>query len=75
LSQIDVSLFKLIAWPYARKHLLRTALTTLGVALGVAVFVAMRTANESIILAFSHTVDRIAGKTELQVSSGEAGFS
>jgi putative ABC transport system permease protein len=63
-----------MSWPYVRKHVLRTALTAAGIALGVAVLVGMRTANRSVLLAFSQTVDRIAGKTELQVTSGEAGF-
>src|SRR6476646_9647072 len=67
-------LLRLISWPYFRKHVLRTALTTAGIVLGVAVFVGMHTANQSVLLAFSHTVDRIAGKTELQVTAGETGF-
>src|SRR3954467_14390142 len=67
-------LLKLISWPYFRKHVLRTLLTTAGIVLGVAVFVGMRTANESVLFAFSRTVDRIAGKTELQVTAGEPGF-
>src|SRR5215472_2232855 len=67
-------LLRLISWPYVRKHLLRTLLTTAGIVLGVAVFVGMHAANESVLFAFSHTVDRIAGKTELQVTAGEAGF-
>ena len=67
-------LLRLISWPYFRKHVLRTALTTAGIVLGVAVFVGMHTANQSVLFAFSRTVDRIAGKTELQVSAGEAGF-
>jgi len=45
-----------------------------GIVLGVAVFVGMHTANQSVLFAFSTTVDRIAGKTELQVTAGEAGF-
>jgi putative ABC transport system permease protein len=49
-------------------------LTAGGIVLGVAVFVSMNSANESVRLAFSRTVDRIAGKTELQVSAGENGF-
>jgi len=69
-----VILLRLISWPYVRKHLLRTLLTTAGIVLGVAVFVGMHAANESVLFAFSHTVDRIAGKTELQVTAGEAGF-
>jgi len=67
-------LLRLLSWPYFRKHVLRTALTTAGIVLGVAVFVGMHTANQSVLFAFSHTVDRIAGKTELQVSAGETGF-
>ena len=67
-------LFTLISWPYFRKHVLRTLLTTAGIVLGVAVFVGMHTANQSVLFAFSQTVDRIAGKTELQVSAGETGF-
>ncbi len=67
-------LLGLISWPYIRKHLLRTALTMAGIVLGVAVFVAMHTANQSVLYAFSQTIDRIAGKTELQITAGEAGF-
>lgn len=67
-------LLRLISWPYVRKHLLRSTLTTAGIVLGVAVFVAMHTANQSVLYAFNRTVDRIAGATQLQVSAGEAGF-
>src|SRR6188508_709704 len=68
-------LLRLISWPYFRKHVLRTLLTTAGIVLGVAVFVGMHTANQSVLFAFNRTVDRIAGKTELQVTAGETGFS
>jgi putative ABC transport system permease protein len=67
-------LVRLISWPYFRKHVLRTLLTVAGIVLGVAVFVGMHTANQSVLLAFTRTVDRIAGKTELQVTAGENGF-
>jgi putative ABC transport system permease protein len=67
-------LLRLITWPYLRKHLLRSVLTAGGIVLGVAVFVGMNNANESVLLAFSRTVDRIAGNTELQVSAGDNGF-
>jgi putative ABC transport system permease protein len=69
-----VILLRLISWPYFRKHVLRTMLTVAGIVLGVAVFVGMHTANQSVLFAFSNTVDRIAGKTELQVTAGETGF-
>jgi putative ABC transport system permease protein len=68
-------LLRLISWPYFRKHVLRTLLTTAGIVLGVAVFVGMHTANESVLYAFNQTVDRIAGKTELSVTAGETGFN
>src|SRR5260370_20585386 len=66
-------LLRLISWPYARKHLLRSLLTTAGIVLGVAVFVGMHTANQSVLAAFRQTIDRIAGSTQLQVSAGEPG--
>jgi len=69
-----VILLRLISWPYLRKHALRTMLTTMGVVLGVSVFVGMHAANQSVLFAFSQTIDRIAGKTELQVTAGESGF-
>jgi putative ABC transport system permease protein len=67
-------LLRLISWPYVRKHVLRSLLTIAGIVLGVAVFVGMHTANQSVLAGFSQTVDRIAGKTELQVTAGENGF-
>src|SRR5262245_16264330 len=70
-----MKLLTLISWPYFRKHILRTLLTVAGIVLGVAVFVGMHTANQSVLFAFNQTVDRIAGKTELQITAGETGFS
>lgn len=67
-------LLGLISWPYLRKHAVRSLLTVVGIVLGVAVFVAMHTANQAVFFAFERTVDRIAGAAQLQVTSGEAGF-
>ena len=67
-------LFRLISWPYLRKHAIRSALTVAGIVLGVAVFVAMRAANESVFGTFQQTLQRVAGATELQVTAGAAGF-
>jgi len=69
-----VILLRLISWPYFRRHVLRTLLTIAGIVLGVAVFVGMHTANRTVLEGFAQTVDRIAGKTELQVTAGETGF-
>src|SRR5437868_2106650 len=67
-------LLRLISWPYARRHRLRWLLTTFGILLGVAIFVAMHAAGGAVLGALNDTVDRIAGKTQLQISAGEAGF-
>src|SRR5580700_7581835 len=67
-------LLKLISWPYVRQHLPRWLLTIAGIVLGVAVFVGIHTANQSVVYAFHQTVDRIAGTTQLQISAGETGF-
>jgi putative ABC transport system permease protein len=67
-------LLRLITWPYVRKHLLRSVLTTAGIVLGVALLVGMQTANQSVLRAFNQTVDRLAGKAQLQVSAGDSGF-
>jgi putative ABC transport system permease protein len=69
-----VILLRLISWPYLRKHLVRSFLTIAGIVLGVAVFVGMHTANQSVLYAFYRTVDRIAGATQLQVTAGDPGF-
>ena len=69
-----VRLLRLISWPYLKKHAVRSLLTVVGIVLGVAVFVAMHTANQAVFFAFERTVDRIAGASQLQVTAGEAGF-
>jgi putative ABC transport system permease protein len=67
-------LLRLLTWPYVRKHKVRTVLTIAGIALGVIIFVGMRTANDSVMYGFQKTVDRLAGKAQLQVTASEAGF-
>lgn len=49
-------------------------MTTLGIALGVAVFFAVRTANAALLDSLSATVERLAGKSTLEITSGETGF-
>jgi putative ABC transport system permease protein len=72
---VTSSLIRLISWPYLRRHILRTLLTIAGIVLGVAVFVGMHTANQSVLFAFNETIERIAGRTQLQVTAGEPGFN
>ena len=53
---------------------MRTAVTVLGVALGVAVYMAVATANAEVLRSFEQAVLDIAGRTTLQVSGGPAGL-
>lgn len=57
-----------------RSHRLRIALTMSGIALGVGVYFAVGTANAALIDSLSLTVERLAGKSTLQVVAGDTGF-
>ena len=63
-----------ITWKQWRRHRLRTLLTLFGIALGVAVFFAVRTANVTLISSLTTTIEKVAGKATLQISGGESGF-
>ncbi|HKO95969.1 MAG TPA: FtsX-like permease family protein [Pyrinomonadaceae bacterium] len=54
------------------EHRLRLFLTLAGIALGVAVFFAVRTANTTLVSSLGATVEKLAGHATLQVSAGEA---
>lgn len=69
-----MTFLRLLTWPYFRKHKLRTALTLIGIVIGVAVFTGMHLANRAVAGAFKQTVDRVAGKAQLQITAGEGGF-
>ncbi len=58
-----------------RIHKLRTALTLVGIALGVAVYFAVRTANVTLIDSLKLTAEKISGRATLQVSAGESGIA
>jgi putative ABC transport system permease protein len=62
-----VSLFSWFILRRLRLDAARTALTVTGVALGVAVVLAIRLANASAIGGFSAALDVVAGKTSLEV--------
>ena len=67
-------LVRLLSLPYFAKHRLRSLLTLAGIALGVAVLVAMYEANESVLAGLRQTIAQIAGAAELQVSAGDTGI-
>jgi len=64
----------LITFRQWQQHKLRLALTMLGIALGVAVFFAVRTANTTLVGSLQATIEKLAGSATLQITAGEAGF-
>src|SRR5687768_308882 len=67
-----------VLYTITRRHLLaspvRTALTVTGIVLGVAVAVAIQTANVDVLKSFEQSVIAIAGRATVQVSGGELGL-
>lgn len=63
-------------WRDLRRNPLRAGLTILGIALGVAIWLAIHLANETVLGRFEESLDRIAGRTNLQVvATGQPAFS
>ena len=58
-----------------QQHKLRLALTVLGIALGVAVFFAVRSTNAALVDSLKTTIEKLGGKSTLQIVAGESGFS
>jgi putative ABC transport system permease protein len=69
-----IHLIRLVAWRSLSRDRMHSLVTILGVALGVAVVLAIRLANESVLESFRNSLDHVAGKSRLQVSAGEMGF-
>jgi putative ABC transport system permease protein len=69
-----LSLLRLVSLRHLRRHRLRTALTTLGIALGVAAVVAMGLVNESVTVGMRKTTEQVAGKAELVISGDRTGM-
>lgn len=67
-------LIRLMAWRGVSRDRLRSLITILGVALGVAVVLAIRLANDAVLESFRNSLDHVAGKSRLQVTAGELGF-
>ena len=68
-------LLSFISWRHLRRHRLRTSLTFLGIAFGVAVIFAIAVVNRSLASSFRSTIEQIAGTAVLQVANGESGVS
>lgn len=65
----------LITFKQWRLHRLRLFLTVFGIALGVAVYFAVQTSNATLVDSLHATINKLAGKANLQLLAGEAGFS
>ncbi len=72
---LQFNLFKYVGWRHLKLHPGRAALTTLGVALGIALYVAIAIINESTKNALRESIEAVAGKASLTISAGVAGFS
>ena len=70
-----MNLFKYVGWRHLQLRPGRTILTTLGVALGIALYVAISIINESTKNTLKDSIEAVGGKASLTVSAGISGFS
>lgn len=61
-------LLRTLSLSYVRRHVAKTLLTLLGVIVGVATFSSIRSAQGTLVQGIRSTVDRIAGKAQLQIT-------
>ena len=69
-----LALLRLVSLRHLVGAPLRTGLTVLGVAVGVATMVGVMSINGSVLEAFRSTVDAISGKADLTVAGAQTGF-
>ena len=67
-------LLRLLSFRYWLRHRGAFALSALGVAMGVAVFVAVQIANFSVLSAFNASLEAVAGRANLQITGGARGL-
>ena len=67
-------LFRFLSLRYWNRHRGACLLSTLGVALGIAVFVAIQIANHSVLASFQSSLDAVSGKATLQIAGGNNGL-
>lgn len=69
-----IDLIRTISLRRLAEHKLRSAMTLAGVALGVAVLVAVAATNRSIMASFRDTLGSVSGKVHLEVKGGDTGL-
>ena len=74
-EQLYLNLFKFVGLRHLQLRPGRTILTTLGVAFGIALYVAIAIINESTKNALKESIEAVAGKSNLTVSAGVATVS
>lgn len=72
--RLTLRLIRLLAWRGLAADPARSLVTLLGVALGVAVFLAIRLANQAILASFEQSLEQVAGRSQLEVHAGEPGL-
>ncbi|MGK5082931.1 FtsX-like permease family protein [Bdellovibrionota bacterium FG-1] len=68
------NLFQYVGLRHLKMKPTRTILTTIGVSLGIALYVGIAIINRSTLHSFKESIEAVAGKATLIVSAGEAGF-
>lgn len=66
-------LLRTISWPHFSRHAARSALTLLGIVIGVAAMVATVSVTEASLRSFRRMIEVTAGRADLQISNGSAG--
>lgn len=66
-SDFRLKLFRNFVLRDIRRNMVRTGLTVAGIALGVAVFLAISIANDTALSRFRQTVSQVAGKADLEL--------
>src|SRR5262245_2159044 len=66
-------LLRTVTWPHWRGHRVRTALTVVGVSLGVTSVIGVTDVSESVLGSFRQMVRTVAGASDLEVTSVGAG--
>ncbi|MBL8919705.1 MAG: FtsX-like permease family protein [Myxococcaceae bacterium] len=68
------ALLRLVSLRHVSDSPLRTAITVMGVAVGVATLVGISSINRSVTNAFRSTIDTVAGKADVSIAGTTAGF-
>src|SRR3989442_3730728 len=73
MSRLIAHLVRVVTLPHWSEHRLRSTLTVIGVALGVATVIGIADVSESVLASFRHMVESIAGDSELEITSAAGG--